>query len=118
MNIHKPIAALLAVAALASCDYEKNAVQDITGTLPTAAIRFFNFGINAPAVNFYADGTKLTAISSSACSTVPPSDTSTRLTESLEKGASVSWTFRVPVPGPVESEQAGSTRASMRVNTP
>ena len=74
MNIHKSISVLLSAAALASCDYEKNAVQDITGTAPKAAVRFFNFGINAPAVNFYANDTKMTAILSGSCSTLPPSD--------------------------------------------
>ena len=57
-------AALICAAALASCGgFDKNAVQDITGPLPGgAAIRFFNFGVNAPGVNFYADATKMTAI--------------------------------------------------------
>lgn len=54
---------LCAVAALASCD--KNAVQDITGSDPGSRVRFFNFGVNAPGVNFYANTTKMTAISSS-----------------------------------------------------
>lgn len=74
MNRHKSIAVLLSAAALVSCDYEKNAVQDITGVVPAASIRFFNFGVNAPAVNFYANDTKMTAISSATCSNVPPSD--------------------------------------------
>lgn len=59
----RAIAALLcAVASLGAC--EKNAVQDITAPLPAARIRFFNFGLNAPGVNFYANDTKMTAISS------------------------------------------------------
>jgi len=77
MKIHKSIALLLGAAALASCDYEKNAVQDITGPVPASAVRFFNFGISAPAVNFYANDTKLTAISSGSCSALPASDTCT-----------------------------------------
>lgn len=51
---------LLGAVALAAC--EKNAVQDITGNLPTARIKFFNFGVNAPAVNFYANDAKVSAI--------------------------------------------------------
>lgn len=74
MKIHNSIALLLGAAALASCNYEKNAVQNITGTAPSAAVRFFNFGISAPAVNFYANDAKMTAISSASCSTLPPSD--------------------------------------------
>lgn len=62
----KPIAyvVLLSAAALSSCG--KNAVQDITGPLPAAQVRFFNFGVNAPGVNFYANTAKLTAISSTS----------------------------------------------------
>ena len=74
MKLHKSIALMLGAATLASCDYEKNAVQDITGPVPASAVRFFNFGISAPAVNFYANDTKLTAISSSTCTALPPSD--------------------------------------------
>ncbi|MBA3670805.1 MAG: hypothetical protein H0W68_02115, partial [Gemmatimonadaceae bacterium] len=63
MNRFRSIAVLLCATVLSSC--EKNAVQDITAPLPTARIKFFNFGVNAPGVNFYANEVKLTAISSS-----------------------------------------------------
>ena len=53
---------LLCAIALTAC--EKNGVQDITGSLPGARIKFFNFGTNAPAVNFYANDSKITAITS------------------------------------------------------
>ena len=62
MNRYKTIAPLLFAAALAGCDYEKNAVQDITGAPPVAGVRFFNFGVSTPGVNFYADNTKMTAV--------------------------------------------------------
>lgn len=71
MNRHRSIAVLLCAAALASCSYDKNAVQDIAGPVPAAAIRFFNFGVNAPGVNFYAGDQKVTAISTAGCSTAP-----------------------------------------------
>jgi hypothetical protein len=58
------LALALGAAALTACDYEKNAVQDLTGPLPAARIKFFNFGVNAPGVNFYANDRKMTAISS------------------------------------------------------
>lgn len=77
MKKYQSIAALFFAAALASCNYEKNAVQDITGPLPSAGIRFFNFGVNAPAVNFFAGDTKVTAISSAACTLPPISDACT-----------------------------------------
>lgn len=53
---------LLCAVALTAC--EKNAVQDITGSLPGARVKFFNFGVNTPAVNFYANNSKITAITS------------------------------------------------------
>jgi hypothetical protein len=59
------VAALLCAVALTSCG--KNAVQDITEpVVPGARIKFFNFavGTTVPGVNFYADATKMTAISS------------------------------------------------------
>ncbi len=62
MNRLRSVAVLLCAASFASCDYEKIAVQDITGPLPAAKVKFFNFGLNAPAVNFYANDTKMTAI--------------------------------------------------------
>lgn len=52
----------LAFAAVALIGCEKNAVQDITGSLPGARVRFYNFGVNAPQVNFYANGTKVSAV--------------------------------------------------------
>lgn len=56
----RPLAVLLSALSLASC--EKNAVQDITGSLPSSQIRFFNFGVGAPSVNFYANDQKVTAV--------------------------------------------------------
>ena len=64
MNRYTSLAVLLCAAALSSCD--KNAVRDITGNDPGARIKFFNFGVNAPGVNFYADNTKMTAIGSAS----------------------------------------------------
>ncbi len=62
MKLRSVAILLLGAMTLASCD--KNAVQDITGTLPGSRIKFFNFGINAPSVNFYANTQKMTAITS------------------------------------------------------
>jgi hypothetical protein len=63
MNRPLALAVLLCAAPLASCD--KNAVQELPlAPVPTARIKFFNFGLNAPAVNFYANATKMTAITS------------------------------------------------------
>lgn len=62
MTRHRYLIALLSAVTLASCS--ENAVQEITGPIPSARVKFFNFGVNAPAVNFYANDIKLTAISS------------------------------------------------------
>jgi hypothetical protein len=64
MTTFRSIAVLMCAVALTAC--EKNAVQDITGSLPESRIKFFNFGVNAPSVNFYANDTKVTAISSTS----------------------------------------------------
>jgi hypothetical protein len=61
MNRHSYLAALLCAGVLSACS--KDPVRDISGPPPAASrIRFFNFGVNAPGVNFYADATKMTAI--------------------------------------------------------
>lgn len=70
-NRLKSIAVLLSAAALASCSYEKNAIQDIVGPVPDAGVRFFNFGVLAPQVNFYADDTKITAVTVGTCTFLP-----------------------------------------------
>lgn len=62
MKRYSALAVLLGAALLSSCD--KNAVQDITGPLARSRIRFFNYGVNAPGVNFYANGAKMTAVGS------------------------------------------------------
>ncbi|HTI05542.1 MAG TPA: DUF4397 domain-containing protein [Gemmatimonadales bacterium] len=62
MNVYSAVAMLL-LAGLSACD--KNTVQQLpTEPLLGSRIRFFNFGVNAPGVNFYADNVKLTAIRS------------------------------------------------------
>jgi hypothetical protein len=74
MNRSKSITALLCVALLSACG--DSAVQKITTALPGSAIRFYNFGVCGatqtattscmPSVNFYANDTKMTAISSTS----------------------------------------------------
>lgn len=60
MTRHASIAALLFAGLLSSCG--KDSVPDLTGPFANSRIRFFNFGVNAPGVNFYANTTKMTAI--------------------------------------------------------
>ncbi len=65
------IPALLGAAMLAACS--KDGVQNITAPVSGARVKFFNFGVTAPGVNFYANTQKVTAISSTLCQ--PPADT-------------------------------------------
>ena len=59
------IAAVLVTAAVAA-GCEQNSVQVLPSATPLASrIKFFNFGVNAPGVNFYADAVKMTAVLSS-----------------------------------------------------
>ena len=60
MTNYRAFAALLGAALLSSCD--KDAVQQLTGPVAGSQIKFFNFGVNAPGVNFYANDRKITAI--------------------------------------------------------
>lgn len=63
-NRYRSIALLLGAALLPACG--DSAVQDITRPFPSASVMFFNFGVDAPDVNFFANDTKLTAINSSS----------------------------------------------------
>jgi hypothetical protein len=60
MTIHRAFAALLCAALLTAC--EEEGPQDLVSTTPESQVRFFNFGVNAPGVNFYANDQKVTAI--------------------------------------------------------
>jgi uncharacterized protein DUF4397 len=60
-NTYRRWAVLVATTLAAACG--ENPVQVLPTNSPEAArIKFFNFGVNAPAVNFYADDVKMTAI--------------------------------------------------------
>lgn len=64
--------ALLLVAAVAACGgYEKGELLSITGPSAGASIRFANFGLSTPGVNFYANNTKMTAVGTTLCSPPP-----------------------------------------------
>jgi hypothetical protein len=71
MHRNRSLALVVCAAAIAACD--KNGVQNITAPATGASVKFFNFGVGAPGVNFYANTQKLSAISTTACQ--PPNDT-------------------------------------------
>lgn len=64
--------ALLLALAVAGCSgYEQNAVQSIAGPPTGAFIRFANFSVSSPGVNFYANSSKVTAVGTTLCSPPP-----------------------------------------------
>jgi hypothetical protein len=64
------ITGLLGAAVLAGCS--KESLLPLGGPLAGSNIKFYNLAINAPGVNFFANDTKVTAISTSNCT--PPTD--------------------------------------------
>lgn len=79
MNTFRTFSALLSAVTLASCVGEKSQVQDITGPLPDAQVKFFNFGPGAPGVNFYANTAKVSAISATGCTPTPTDTVAARI---------------------------------------
>jgi Domain of unknown function (DUF4397) len=63
MNRYASLAVLVVAGLLSACG--DKTIQKLTeAPLANSRVRFFNFGVNAPSVNFYADETKMSAISS------------------------------------------------------
>jgi len=62
MSRYTSIAALAVAGLVSACGTKE--IQNITAPPAASRIRFFNFGVNAPGVNFYANDTKMTAIQS------------------------------------------------------
>ncbi len=69
MKTPRSILLALLAALLPAC--EENAVLEIAGPpAGGASVKFFNFAPGAPGVNFYANDTKVTAVSTTACVTL------------------------------------------------
>ncbi|HKR07821.1 MAG TPA: DUF4397 domain-containing protein [Gemmatimonadaceae bacterium] len=61
MNRYASLAVLVVAGLLSACG--DKTVQDLAqAPLANSRVRFFNFGVNAPSVNFYADATKMSAV--------------------------------------------------------
>lgn len=61
MNRYASLAVLIVSGLLAACG-DKTVQQLAEAPLASSRVRFFNFGVNAPSVNFYADETKMSAV--------------------------------------------------------
>jgi hypothetical protein len=86
----RSLTALLCLASVVAC--EKNAVQDITVPITGGAfIRFHNYGVNAPGVNFFANDQKLTAIGSTSCSPPPVTPVPACTTTGVESTTGVAY---------------------------
>lgn len=64
MKTLRTLALMASVVALAACDKDAVQISSITAPISGARVKFFNFGLNAPGVNFYAGNNKVTAVSS------------------------------------------------------
>ena len=106
----RSLALLACAASLLAC--EKNAVQEIDGPMPSARIKFYNFGLNAPSVNFYANDTKMSATSST---TGVESTTGVTYATGVSNGDRYSaiepgqYTFRGKIAATVDKDLAIST---------
>jgi hypothetical protein len=66
MRIHTSLVALLAATTLVACG--DKAERDITAPVPsTSAVRFFNFSVGAPTVQFFANDQQVTATNTASC---------------------------------------------------
>ena len=76
MRSLKPVAALLCVAVLSSCDaFQEREIRDITApSIPESRIKFNNFSPSSVGVNFFANDVKMTAVSTAACTPLPAAD--------------------------------------------
>jgi hypothetical protein len=68
MTTSRTLAALMCCVALSACSSD-NGVQTISAPLTGAAVKFYNFSLNSPGVNFFDDATKATAIRSDSGAT-------------------------------------------------
>src|SRR5260221_7500580 len=78
----RSITVLLRAAVLAACS--KDSVQKIAGPTAGAFIKFYNASVNAPAVNFYANDVKVTAINATGCTPLTQSSDPKCLTTGVE----------------------------------
>ncbi len=78
------------MAATSAC--EKNAVQQIAEPQQGGAnVKFFNFAVSSPAVNFYIGDNKVTAVSSTACDVLDDSNREMCTSTGAESSSGVAY---------------------------
>lgn len=109
-------AALIAALVVAACG-EQNAAQHISAPIAGSAVKFFNFGVGAPAVNFYVNDQKISAVSSAACSSAVNGKTtdSTCLTTGNESTKGTGYGANASTAGVYYSVTPGSYTLSGRL---
>jgi hypothetical protein len=81
---------LVAVAGLSACD--ENAVQLIAGPQEGGAnVKFFNFAVGSPVVNFYINDKKVTATTTTACAVITDANRQQCTTTGLEPTTGVAY---------------------------
>ena len=109
-------AALIAALIVAACG-EKNAAQHISAPTAGSAVKFFNFGVGAPAVNFYVNNQKVSAVSSASCSSAVDGKTadSTCLTTGKETTSGTGYGANASTAGVYYSVAPGTYTLSGRI---
>ena len=80
----------VAVATASACD--KTAVQEIAGPqVGGANVKFFNFSVGSPSVNFYINDVKVTAASATGCSILDDLNRQECLSSGRESTAGVAY---------------------------
>lgn len=81
---------LMAVGVTTAC--EKNAVLDLDNPEVFGGnVKFFNFSVNSPSVNFYVNGTKVTAVSAVGCSILDDTNRQECMTTGRESTSGVAY---------------------------
>ncbi len=79
-----------AVVATSAC--EENAVQIIAGPQEGGAnVKFFNFAVGSPQVNFFLDDQKITAVNATGCATLDDTNREQCLSTGLEATSGVGY---------------------------
>jgi len=91
MNISRFIPMLL-LAGITATACDKNSLPEISGP-PTggSAVKFFNFSVGSPNVNFYVNDNKVTAVSTTACYLLDDTNRQQCLSTGIESTSGVGY---------------------------